>query len=146
VAADFRRIYPALADVAIEDDWAGPIDRSAKGLPLIGRLGDREHILYGVGWSGNGIGPALLGGRILTALTLSLSDEWASSGLVDADVGSFPPEPVRYVGAHIVRAAVARKERAEALGQPPARLATAISKLAPPGIIPKPKSGSDKAA
>jgi putative aminophosphonate oxidoreductase len=144
VAADFRRIYPALADVAIEDDWAGPIDRSAKGLPLIGRLGDREHILYGVGWSGNGIGPALLGGRILTALTLSLSDEWASSALVDADVGFFPPEPVRYVGAHIVRAAVARKERAEALGQPPARLATAISKLAPPGIIPKPKSGSDK--
>ncbi|MBW3592063.1 MAG: FAD-binding oxidoreductase [Actinobacteria bacterium] len=140
VAADFRRIYPALSDVPVEDAWAGPIDRSAKGLPLIGRLGEREHLLYGVGWSGNGVGPALVGSRMLASLALGRNDEWSSSRLVDADVGTFPPEPARYVGAHLVRAAVARKERAEALGHRPARLASAISNLAPPGIIPKRKT------
>ena len=137
VAADLRRIYPALADVPVEDAWAGPIDRTAKGLPLIGHLGGREHLLYGVGWSGNGIGPALVGGRILASLALGRRDDWSASRLIDADVGAFPPEPVRYVGAHVVRAAVARKERAEALDDSVPRWAAAVSRLAPPGIIPK---------
>jgi putative aminophosphonate oxidoreductase len=140
VEADLRRIYPRLAGVAVEDDWAGPIDRSARGLPVIGHLGGRDTILHGVGWSGNGVGPALLGGRILASLALGRSDEWSNCGLVDADVGGFPPEPVRYVGAHVVRNAVASKERAEALGRRPSRVAEAIAGLAPPGIIPKRRS------
>ncbi len=137
VEADFRRIYPRLADVPTEDDWAGPIDRSPNGLPVIGHLGDREEIVHGVGWSGNGVGPSLVGGRILASLSLARRDEWSSSALVDADVGTFPPEPVRYAGAHVVRTAVAHKERAEALGREPPRLAEALAALAPPGIIPK---------
>ncbi len=65
VEANFRRIYPNLDSVRVEHDWCGPIDRSFHGLPIFGRLGGREHLIYGVGWSGNGVGPSLLGGRIL---------------------------------------------------------------------------------
>ena len=57
VTAEFRRAYPNLADVAIEHDWGGPIDRTTNSVPILGHLGGREHILYGVGWSGNGVGP-----------------------------------------------------------------------------------------
>ena len=64
-AADFRRIYPALADVPIEHDWGGPIDRTPTSLPIFGQLGGREHLVYGVGWSGNGVGPSYVGGKIL---------------------------------------------------------------------------------
>ena len=40
-------------------DWMGPIDRTEVGLPFFSRLGGREDILYGLGYSGNGVGPTL---------------------------------------------------------------------------------------
>ncbi len=134
VAADFRRTYPMLADVPTEYDWCGPIDRSADGLPLLGGLGGREDIFYGVGWSGNGVGPSVLGGRILASLVLGVDDEWSRFPLVDRRPRPFPPEPFRFVGAHVVREAVRRKERAEAAGRKPNRVTAMIARLAPAGL------------
>ena len=131
VTENFHRIYPNLRDVAITHDWSGPIDRPADGLPLIGRLGGREHLLYGVGWSGNGVAPSLVGGRILASLALGRRDEWSMSPLVDRRGAHLPPEPVRYVGAHIVRSAVVRKERADAAGLRPRRIDAFLAGLAP---------------
>jgi putative aminophosphonate oxidoreductase len=133
VEHDFRRYYPMLADVPIVDDWSGPIDRSMDGLPLIGRLGGRDHIHYGIGWSGNGVGPSYVGGRILASLALSRKDEWSQCALVDRSHRSFPGEPIRFVGAHVVREAVIRKERAESADRSPFWLAQQLAKLAPPG-------------
>lgn len=61
----FRATYPALADLPITASWAGPVDRTVSGLPFFSPLGGREEILYGVGFSGNGVGPARVGARIL---------------------------------------------------------------------------------
>jgi len=133
VEADFRRYYPMLEDVPITYDWCGPIDRSTDGLPLIGRLGGREHIHYGIGWSGNGVGPSYVGGRILASLALARKDEWSQCALVDRAHRLFPPEPIRFVGAQIVREAVIRKERAENADRSPSWLARQFAKLAPPG-------------
>ena len=137
VEADFRRYYPGLADVAVTHDWSGPIDRTPNSLPLLGRLGGREHIVYGVGWSGNGVGPSAIGGKILASLALGRDDEWSRHPLVGRSVGRFPPEPVRYVGAHVVRAAVAAKERAEMQGRKPGRIASRLARLAPAGLEDK---------
>ncbi len=134
VEADFRRVYPMLGDVPIAADWCGPIDRSTTGIPLFGRLGGRDHLLYGVGWSGNGVGPSLLGGRILASLALGRNDEWSRCGLVDQRARLFPPAPACFVGAHLVRAAVRRKENAEAHGRAPHPLAVALARLAPAGL------------
>ena len=35
-----------------------------------GGLGEQGNIHYGIGWSGNGVGPSRLGGRILASLAL----------------------------------------------------------------------------
>jgi glycine/D-amino acid oxidase-like deaminating enzyme len=137
VAAEFRRVYPMLWDVPIEYDWAGPIDRTPKGIPIIGHLGDRPRIVYAVGWSGNGVAPSLLGGHVLAALALGREPPRGLGALVDVGGGAFPPDPIRFLGAHVVRAAVARKEQAEALHRKPSCVATALARLAPPGIIPK---------
>ncbi len=134
VEADFRRVYPNLNDVPIVADWAGPIDRTATGLPLLGRLGGREHILYGVGWSGNGVGPSVIGGKILASLALGIKDEWSGCPLVDQEFAKFPPEPFRYFGSLAVRSAVRRKERAEAKGARPNKIDVALSKLVPAGL------------
>jgi putative aminophosphonate oxidoreductase len=136
-ASDFRRNYPELADVPIEHDWGGPIDRTPTSLPILGHLGGREHLLYGVGWSGNGVGPSLVGGKILASLALDERDEWSTTGLVDRAADPFPPEPVRFLGARLVREAVIRKERSELAGRPPRRLAVRMAALAPAGLEDK---------
>ena len=47
------------------------------------------------------------------------------------------PEPARYLGAQVVRAAVIRKERAEAANRPPRKLAVRVAALAPAGLEDK---------
>ena len=67
------RLFPSLADVRIEDAWGGPIDICDDHRPFFGTLpGGRLHL--GHGYSGNGVGPAHLGGRILAALALGRRD------------------------------------------------------------------------
>jgi len=137
VTADLHRYYPALKTVPITHDWSGPIDRSPMGFPLFGRLGGREHIVYGIGWSGNGVGPSVLGGKILASLALGRRDEWGTSPLIDRSQGHFPPEPVRFLGAHLVRAAVARRARAENADMRAGWLVRRIAALAPAGLEDK---------
>ena len=137
VEADLRRTYPVLADLPVTHDWSGPIDRTPTSLPLLGRLGGRPHVLYGVGWSGNGVGPSVLGGKILASLALGRDDRWSRYPLVDRELGRFPREPIRFLGAHVVRGAVARKERAERDDREPSWIDTRLSRLAPAGLEDK---------
>ena len=132
----FRRIYPGFGDVPIATSWTGPIDRSLTGLPFFGRLDGRDDLLYGLGFSGNGVGPTSVGGRILASLALGTKDEWSTCGLVRSGVGLFPREPVRYVGGRMVIAANRRKERLEDEGRTPGPLTVAVAGLAPAGLVP----------
>jgi len=136
VAAEWRRLYPQFADVGIAASWTGPIDRSVTSLPFFGRLRAHPHVAYGLGWSGNGVGPSLLGGRILASLVLDADDEWSRCGLARGPVGRFPPEPARFLGGHVVRAAVARKEQADDERRRPGRVTRALAGLAPAGLVP----------
>ena len=90
----------------------------------------------GPGYSGNGVGPSVLGGRILASLALGLDDEWAHCGLVRRPPRGMPGEPARYIGGNIVRNAVARKERAEDDGRPVATIDRSLAGLAPAGLVP----------
>jgi putative aminophosphonate oxidoreductase len=137
VADSMFGLYPSLRNVPVTSDWMGPIDRTQVGLPFFSRLGGREDILYGVGYSGNGVGPSYVGGRILASLTLGLDDEWSRAGLVRDPAGArFPPEPFRYLGGRVVRNAVARKEDAEDQGREAGRLTRMLADLAPSGLVP----------
>ena len=84
-AEGLRRWFPSLADVRIEDAWGGPIDITDDHRPWFGtRPGGRIH--HGFGYSGNGVGPAILGGRILAALATGRGrdDDRQARGLVVA--------------------------------------------------------------
>ena len=130
-----RAVYPSLADVPIAASWDGPIDRTVDGLPFFFALG-RPDLICGAGYSGNGVGPSGLGGRILASLALGREDEWSRCGLVRSPPRGLPSEPWRYIGGRVVRAAVARKECAEDAGRPPARIDLALARLAPAGLVP----------
>jgi glycine/D-amino acid oxidase-like deaminating enzyme len=135
--ADFRRVYPMLADVRIERSWSGPIDRTYDSLPLLGQLEDAPHISYGVGWSGNGVNPSRIGGRVLAGLALGGRDRWTQNGLIGRKARAFPPEPVRYLGGRMVRAATVRKDAAEIAGRRASSLDRTLAALAPSGLEDK---------
>jgi glycine/D-amino acid oxidase-like deaminating enzyme len=134
---DFRRAYPALSDVALVDQWTGPIDRTFDSLPVFGRLKTADHICFGIGWSGNGVAPSHIGGKILSSLALGLRDEWSSCALVNRECRTFPSNPIRFLGGNMVRNAVLRKEHAEAEGLKPRWFDVRMSKLAPSGLEDK---------
>jgi len=136
-ARNFRRLCPALADVPIAEDWSGAIDRSVTGLPLIGRTGGLPHVFHAVGWSANAVGPARVGAQFIASLVLDADDEWRRSPLVDLPAQRFPPEPIRFLGAKLVRAGVVRREHAELAGRRPDPLSRLLAAQAPSGMIPR---------
>lgn len=128
-ARGFRRLYPQLGDVALEDAWGGPIDIAPNHLPTFGTLpGGNVH--YGHGYSGSGVGPAHLGGRILAALALDRTDDpVAHLALVGSRPRRFPPEPFRYLGARVIREAIVAKEQADDLGRRPSPIVRALVRI-----------------
>jgi glycine/D-amino acid oxidase-like deaminating enzyme len=116
--AGLRRLLPGLAEARIERAWGGPIDVSADHLPFF-RTNPGTRIHYGAGYSGHGVGPAWLGGRILASLALGADDEWTRSPLATRDVPRLPPEPLRRVGGGLVRWAIMACEAAEEEGRRP---------------------------
>jgi len=135
--ADLRHYYPSLDRAVVTHQWSGPIDKTMSGIPLFGRLGGVEHILYGVGFSGNGVGPSRIGGKILRSLALGLRDEWSECPLVEQRFERFPPEPFCYLAARVVRGAVVRKETAELRGRRARRIDVRLAALAPAGLEDK---------
>ena len=124
--AGLRRLLPALADVAVERTWGGPIDVSAYRLPF---FGNRGRVHFGVGYTGNGVGPSWLGGQILASLALGLEDEWTSLPLVGRRPRPLPPEPFRYIGGRAIRSATLACEDAGEAGRPEPPLAAAIASV-----------------
>jgi glycine/D-amino acid oxidase-like deaminating enzyme len=111
-AAAFRFLFPQLADVRLTDAWGGPIDVSGDHLPRFGSLpGDRVH--YALGFSGNGVAPSHLAGRVLAALALGTEEPITRLCLVGPPPRRLPPEPFRYIGARILRKAIVMRESRE---------------------------------
>ncbi len=130
------RLYPGLRDAPIADVWTGPVDRSSNGLPFFGRMKAAPHISFGAGYSGNGVAPSRLGGRVLASLVLDLDDEFAAAARTLRPHAKLPPEPIRYLGGRIVRDGVVRKERAEDEGREPDALSKFAAKLVPATFVP----------
>jgi glycine/D-amino acid oxidase-like deaminating enzyme len=123
--AALRAFFPALADVRIAARWEGAIDVSSDRLPLVSTVpGTRVH--YALGYTGNGVGPSWLVGRTLASLVLG---EEVASPLVTRRVPSLPPEPLRSVGARVVRHALLAVDDAEESARRPPRWAVGVARL-----------------
>lgn len=131
-----RRTYPMLDDVPITHRWTGPIDRTRNGLPIFDALSRHPDVVYGVGFSGNGVGPTYVAGRILASMALGLDDEWATCGLVGMHHKRWPPEPFRFAGGSLMKWALERVERAYDQGRAPSALEATLINLAPTGLVP----------
>jgi glycine/D-amino acid oxidase-like deaminating enzyme len=117
VVAEIRRhlvdYFPALRDRAITHAWGGPIDVSPSHLPQIGTLDDGP-VHYAFGFTGNGVGPSHLAGRVLAGLASGDGDR---SLALDEPGPPVPPEPVAWLGGSVVRSAFLRAERLHGEGR-----------------------------
>lgn len=133
VEASLKYHYPQFQDTRITHSWTGPVDRSLSGVPFFSSLRGDPAIIYGGGYSGNGLVPAYVGGHILASMVLDLKDEYGSAGLIAPHRGTFPPEPVRYLGGQLVRLGIARVEAEDQSGRRAGIVPRMLMKLAPPG-------------
>jgi glycine/D-amino acid oxidase-like deaminating enzyme len=118
-------MFPPLAGRTITHAWGGPIDVSPSHLPQIGSLDGPVH--YAFGYTGNGVGPSHLAGRILSGLALGAHDADTDLALVDPRPALVPPEPFAWVGGTIVRRALVRAERSLDAGRRPDPLTRAVA-------------------
>jgi len=126
-AEGFRLLFPTFADVPIVDAWGGPIDVSPTHLPAFGSLGPNVH--YALGYTGNGVAPSNLAGRVLADLVTGADSEEVRLPMVNSPSRAFPPQPFRALGAAMVRRAIIAKDTAEERGRRPNPLANAIARL-----------------
>lgn len=129
--AALERFLPSFADVPLTDAWGGAIDISSDRLPTIGSQGGgRVH--YAHGFSGNGVGPAHFAGRVLAALVDEPRGELARLPVVNRHTRPFPPEPLRFAGARLIREALVRRDEAQDAGRrgsPLVRLVASMPRL-----------------
>ena len=125
VARSLLRFFPQLRERRIDHAWGGPIDVSPTHLPVVGTAAPAVH--YAFGYTGNGVAPCQLGGRILASLALDRHDEPTRLAIVNPPRVNVPPEPFRYVGGAIVRRAVLRKESAEELDRRPGTVSAFVA-------------------
>jgi glycine/D-amino acid oxidase-like deaminating enzyme len=126
-ARDLMALLPALRGVRIAHAWGGPIDVSPVHLPWFGTLRSTH---YGFGFTGNGVGPTHFGGRVLADLAGGVASALTRLPLVGGlPPRRFPPEPARFIGGSVIRAALVRRDDAEAQGRRVDPISGAISAL-----------------
>jgi glycine/D-amino acid oxidase-like deaminating enzyme len=114
---DIVEFFPDLRGRRIDAAWGGPVDVSPNHVPGVGTIaGSSVH--YVCGFTGNGVGPAHLAGEVLASVALGIDDEYSRSALVEPQQAPIPPEPLRYVGGRLVRAALMRKDALEDRDRP----------------------------
>jgi glycine/D-amino acid oxidase-like deaminating enzyme len=128
LARDFRRWFPAFDGVPLEAAWGGPIDVAGLHTPFFGTLpGGSTH--YGLGFTGNGVGPCHLGGKILSGLALGIQDEATTLPISGGDRRDFPPEPLFTLGERVVSRAIIRRDDRLDAGRSPGPLTDHLAHL-----------------
>ena len=74
--------------------WGGPIAATTRFTPFFGAL-HSGRLLYGLGYTGHGVGTTRVAGRLLAHLALERRSELAELALVRKPPFPYPPEPLR---------------------------------------------------
>jgi glycine/D-amino acid oxidase-like deaminating enzyme len=110
----FRRHFPALADLEFPYAWGGAICATTRFTPFFGSAHDGR-VLYGLGYTGHGLGTTHLAGEILAHMALGRPSPLLDLKLVRRKPFPYPPEPLRSLAVAAVTNAL---RRVDAGGRP----------------------------
>jgi glycine/D-amino acid oxidase-like deaminating enzyme len=112
--ASWRRHFPDLQNLEWRYAWGGAICSTTRLTPFFGRaLGGR--LLYGLGYTGHGLGSSRIAGRILAHMALDQATDLLDLPLVTRKPFPYPPEPLRSWAVGAVTRAL---RRVDAGGRP----------------------------
>lgn len=100
-----KAMFPPLKDVAIARRWGGPVSLTLDMTPNLGFWRD-ERTLYLLGCAGHGVSLTQYSGLTLAELALGIESSRTTVWFVNRKPVSWPPEPLRSVAAHTIRAAL----------------------------------------
>jgi glycine/D-amino acid oxidase-like deaminating enzyme len=110
--ASFRRHFPPLADLEFTHAWGGAICSTTRMTPFCGAaMGGR--VLYGLGYTGHGLGSTRLIGRVLAHQALGRPSPLLDLALVRRKPLPYPPEPFRTRAVDAVTRALRRVDAGE---------------------------------
>ncbi len=127
-AARLRAYFPSLSGRRITHAWGGPIDVSPTHLPMVVPLRG-GNAFAAAGYTGNGVGPSHMVGRVLASLALDRRDEHARLAIVDSSPQRVPPEPFHWLGGKAIRGALMHREEAELAAREPDPLSSLVARI-----------------
>jgi glycine/D-amino acid oxidase-like deaminating enzyme len=104
-----RERLPMLGEVAIARFWGGWIGLTPDFLPRLGVAGKHRNVFYGLGYCGHGVTQATLMGAMLAERIQGREHECEAA--LARRVLSWPPEPLRWLGAKLIQGALTALDR-----------------------------------
>jgi glycine/D-amino acid oxidase-like deaminating enzyme len=112
LARNFRRTFPQLDDVRFDRWWGGPIATTSRFTVAFGdELSGR--VVWALGYTGLGVAATRFAAKVLADKVLDPSSPRLDLAFTSTKPMPFPPEPLRSVGVHLTRRALARADRRE---------------------------------
>jgi glycine/D-amino acid oxidase-like deaminating enzyme len=74
LAADLRKLYPQLGEIAIEHCWSGVLGRTVHGMPQIGELS--RGVWLASGFGGRGFNTSAMAGNLIARAIVEGDDRW----------------------------------------------------------------------
>lgn len=103
---------PLMDGGVVISTWRAPVEYSLTSLPFFGPLEGCPGVFFGTGYSGDGIGPSLVGANVLVQLVMGGDLDVVAQTLTRQPQGrGLPPEPIRFLGGQLVKSALLREER-----------------------------------
>ncbi|KKW23611.1 MAG: hypothetical protein UY70_C0004G0006 [Candidatus Kaiserbacteria bacterium GW2011_GWB1_52_6] len=103
--ASFAKHFPQLKDLRFEYAWGGPIASTTRLGPCFGRL-QSGSLLYGLGYTGEGVVCSRFVGNVLAHMSLGIHSEILDLHMVKKSPLPYPPEPIRTWVIGMVRSAL----------------------------------------
>ena len=92
--------------------WGGPIASTTRLTPFFGTL-NGGRVIYGLGYTGHGIGTTRLAGQIMAHLALSRESDLLSLKMVTDKPFPYPPEPIRGMSVNAVTRSLQKVDAGE---------------------------------
>ncbi len=109
LAETLRRYFPMWRDVRFTHSYGGCIAVTRDLVPHVGQL--RDGTCYAYGYCGNGITMAHVAGKALRDLVLGRETPNTDLLFVRGKEPAYPPEPLTFLGARALAAALAHQDR-----------------------------------
>jgi glycine/D-amino acid oxidase-like deaminating enzyme len=113
--ASFARHFPTLAELEFPYAWGGPIAATTRFTPFFGHAAGGQ-LIYGLGYTGHGVGSTRIAGRILAHLALERPSPLLDLAMVTKLPLPYPPEPLRGWAIGAVTRALRRVDAGESPG------------------------------